>query len=219
MDQKAEKFHINNYVLYKSSNEWREGRIKNIIQDKGRIIYRIISFHNYSEVSLTSDDSISISSPETRRKLKLNLFDDIPNKTHIPPLLENLLILDKEWMQHNSYESPPRVTVRQALDHFREFLLGSFGEADEIHEAYLGFQDLFNSLLPLFLLYGREKQSYTPLSTPPSENYGPVYLLRLIYFLQKNGRYYMNDPVAEAIMLDYTVYLLDYLLMRHNDYF
>lgn len=220
MESKKPKIKINNYVLYKTNNEWHEGRVTHIVYEEARETYYLFSFATFSEMVFKTDELLSCPGPELKRKMKVSSFADIPNKTHIPPLLMNILVVDREWVEANKYEFPARLTVLAILQQARNFFLSNgAGDPDEVSEVYLGFADAFNAFLPRFLLYESETEQSRQTGGSPSEGYGATYLLRLVYFLQKKGRYYIADGATAAIMLDYTVYLLDFLLMRFNDFF
>ena len=220
MESRKPKIKINNYVLYKSNGEWHEGRITHVIHEDSREVYCLFSFTTFSEIVFKTDEFLSCPAPELKRKMKVSSFADIPNKTHIPPLLLNILIVDREWAETNMYELPARMTVAAILQQARGFFLSNgVGDPDEVSEIYLGLIDTFNPFLPRFLLYENEVEQHSKISGSPAENYGSTYLLRLIYFLQKKGRHCIADGVTASIMLDYTVYLLDFLLMRFNDFF
>lgn len=218
MDPKSEKFRVNNYVLYKTGNEWKEGRIKSITHEQGKIQYTIVSFQTYSDIMLTSDDAISLSTAESRRKMKISTYKAIRGKIHFPARLEGLILLDYEWSKTNSYDYPPRLSVKQALEQFQDFLSLSCGDSDEIREVFRGFVYAFDRLLPMCLLY-RCEQKFKEKKEPASEHYGTIYLLRMLYYLQRKAKNYLEDRYTECILMDYTVYLLDFLDVKHHEYF
>lgn len=212
---------INSYVLYRDANDWHEGRISNITYGDAGEIYHVFSFLTFTELVFTSDEALSSASPELRRKMKSSPFANIPNKVHVPLLLKSIMVADKEWATGNLYDLPPKVTAAAVIRHFKDFMTNNSGacESDEIAEACAGFICVFNAVLPRFLLYQSEKEQYERIKGDPVEAYGPVHLLRLIYFLQKRGKNYVCGTQTVGVVLDYTVYLSDFLLLKHKEYF
>lgn len=220
MESKKMKFRINNYVLYKAQNEWHEGRITNISYEDSVEIYHLRSFHNFNNMIFKSEELLVNATPENKRKMKTSIFYGLAGKIHIPPLLKSMLVIDKDWVQNNIYQLPAKHTVSNILKQAKDFFINNgAGDQDEISEIYNGFVRVFDSFLPRVLLYETEIEQYHQVTESPSEKYGSVYLLRLIYFLQKQNKSYIDDPVTAGIMLDYTIYLLDFLMMKFKELF
>lgn len=229
MDVKKPKFRINSYILYKANGEWHEGRISNIVNADGREAYHVFSFATLGALVFESDEALSAAAPELRRRMKTSVFADVPNKIHIPARLLNVLIADREWTVDNVYDIPAdgaatssmKATVAAIVGAFGDFLLhsGGAGDPDEILEVCRGLIAAFDAFLPRFLLYASELGQGRGIRGSPSEVYGPIHLLRLVYFLQRRGKAYVSDGLTASILADYTVYMLDFLLMRYGDYF
>ena len=229
MEAKKPKLRINSYILYKADGEWHEGRITNIVSSEEKETYHVFSFATLCVLIFESDDLLSAAAPELRRRMKAPVFADVPNKIHFPARLLNVLIADRECTADNLYDLPAgsatapskKVTVAAVIGAFGDFLLHSSGagDSDEILEVCHGLITTFDAFLPNFLLYTGELDQGRSMQGPPSETYGPVHLLRLVYFLQCRGKTYISDGLTASILADYTVYLLDFLLMKYSDYF
>lgn len=221
MENKKEKFSVNNYVVFKSGSECLEGRIKGIALDGVTEVFNIFCFATFTDFRVPSTDVLSNLSQDVKRKMKASPFAEIPNKTHFPPGLKNVLVVDKEWSADNRYELPHKTTVSAVGGHFRDFLINSSGiaDSDEIVEVVKGFLMCFNMFFRRFLVYKTERTQIQLLKGEPSEFCGPVHLLRLIYFLQKETANYVKDAQTKSIILDYTIYLLDFMLLKYRDYF
>lgn len=221
MEGRKEKFSVNSYVMFKSGSECLEGRIKGISADGTTETLNVFCFATFTDFRIPSTDVLSNLSQDVKRKMKVSPFAEIPGKTHFPPGLKNVLVVDKEWSIDNKYELPHKVTVSTVIRQFRDFLVNSSGiaDADEIGEVAKGFLMCFNVFFRKFLVYKNERAQIQLLKGEPSEFCGPVHLLRLIYFLQKETANYVTDAQTKSIILDYTIYLLDFLLLRYRDYF
>lgn len=235
METKTERFRVNSYVLFKTGRDWHEGRVKEIITDKNRLLYRVLSFQNFSETLLNADEAISPSTPELRRKLHVSPLGTVPSEVHFPPVLLNALILDKELAfaapERNCRPSP---SIKQILEHFHEAMAQALGESEELTEVHTGFATLFDTLLPSFLLYSPEKArldsrfTHAPapaikrphLSNTPSltEQYGVLHLLRLLYLLQRRVSEWIPDGLTELVILEYVTYLLDFIQQNWERY-
>lgn len=221
MDVKREKFTINSYVVYKIGQECYEGRVKSIIGTGNSEIFTIYSFTTFTDQKIACTDILSNVSQEIKRKLKTTSFIELPNVTNFPPELKSVLIVDKEWSTENKYDLPQRVTVEMILNSFKEFIViqAKLADTDEAFEVTRAFILSFNFFFPLLLIYENEKTQIFQMKARPSEYCGPVHLLRLLYYLQKETRFYISDLQTKHIILDYTVYLLDFMMLRFKDYF
>lgn len=221
MESKREKFSVNSYVMFKSGPECLEGRINEICSDGASEILGIFCFATFTDFKVPFTDVLSNLSQDVKRKMKASPFAEIPGKIHFPPALKNVLVVDKEWSVENKYELPCKTTVAAVIRQFRAFLVSSSGIADpdEIGEVAKGFLMCFDMFFKKFLVYKSEMAQFRSLSGESSELCGPVHLLRLIYFLQKETASYIEDAQTKNIILDYTVYFLDFLLLKYKDYF
>jgi len=221
MDGKKEKLSLSNYVIFKNANECLEGRISGLPSSSTSDVFNIFCFNTFTEFKVPITEIVCNVSQEVKRKMKSSPFFEIPNKTHFPPGLKNVLIVDKEWSQENMYDLPHKTNVLVVLKNFRDFLMAYSGiaDSDEVGEVIKGFTMCFNTFFKKFLIYEGEKSQIMSLKGEPSEYCGPLHLLRLLYFLQKETGNYVSDLSTKCIVLDYTVYLLDFLLMKYKDYF
>lgn len=220
MENKKPIFKPNTYVLFRVSNEWREGRIVDIVHDPIGSKYLIRSFDSFTNIFVDSDDSVIMATAENRKRMRLSPFVNLPEKTHIPASLTALLVVDKEWCASTRYEMPASIPITRILTEAEEFITkNGAADHDEIHEIFCGFRDCFNFFLPRFLLYQNELDQFKSINETPCDYYGAIHLLRLIFFLQNNGRRYIDTAAVEMILLDYTIFLLDYLLEREAELF
>lgn len=221
MEVRKPNFKTHNYILYKADGEWCEGRISAITFEGDKEVYHVFSLATFTNKVFGSADFLAIPTPDLRKRLKTALFLRPPGTTHIPPPLRNALIADSEWAKDNLYDPVPKVTVRVVLAQFESFMLANSMavESDEIVEISHGLRRAFDFFFPRALLYADERERLSPLVEEPSGRFGPIYLLRLVYFLQKRGRIYIPDKLVESIMLGSTIYLLDFLLIKYNEYF
>lgn len=221
MDGKREKFTVNNYIVFKRGADCHEGRIKSISIEASVEIYTVFCFTNFMDVKVASTDVLSNVSQEVKRKMKAAAYLEVPNQTYMPPALKNVLVVDKEWAAENKYELPHRTPVSQILKHFKDFTVNAANlcDLDEGNEVQRGLILCFNSFFKRFLMYPAEKEQILSLKGEPVEYCGPVHLLRLVYFVQKNAEQYVKDKQVRYIMLDYTIYLLDFMLLKYKDYF
>lgn len=218
--EKTMKFNINNYVLYKLHNEWHEGRVTNVTTDGIKEVYSIFSFDTFDELILKSDDSLTISTPENRRKLKPHSQNSIIGKIRIPHILKSIMLIDKEWIIYNPTSFPTKHTVSDVLNKAKIFFISNnLSDSDEIIEVISGFIRSFNTLLPKFLLYEKEKHQLSDAIENFADNYGCIYLLRLICFLHKKHHFYVKDTVVAGIIIEYTIYLLDFMLLNYKEFF
>lgn len=221
MENKKEKFTINSYVVFKIGQEHYEGRIKDCSGSGNSEIFTIYNFTNFKEHKVSSNEILCNVSQEIKRKMKTTPFIELPDTIHFPPELKSVLIVDKEWSCKNTYELPVKITVSMILNSFYDFLINQahICEFDEAGEIRRGFLDSFNFFFKMLLIYENEQKIVQKFKTNPSEYCGAVHLLRLIYFLQKEVKFYINDQQTKNMILDYTVYLLDFLMTKFKEYF
>lgn len=221
MDNKKEKLGINNYVVFKQGPDCYEGRIKSAILEGNLEIYQIFCFSSFSDCKVPAADILTNVSQEVKRKMKNTAYAEVPGQTYFPPALKNVLVVDKEWTVENRYELPHRNSVSSILKQFKEFSINSacICDSDEASEMQKGFIMCFNAFFKKFLMYPIEKDQIIPFKGEPVEYCGPVHLLRLIYFIQKNAAGYIKDQQVKSIILDYTIYLLDFMSLKYKDYF
>lgn len=221
MEITKEKFRINDYVVYKDSNEWHEGRINSIQYEESGERYNITSLHTFTEISIKNHDFISNTSPEMRRKMKSHIPLDTVNKIHFPLILKHILVLDKESCAQKIYELPHTITVTEIVKAFTIFFRENNGsnDEDEIGEVYKAFIHSFDTLLSMFLLYENEIEQYKLMKEKPSETYGFIHFLRLLYYLQKEGIDLAVDNQTKTVILDYTIYMLDFLVLKYKEFY
>lgn len=214
----AKKPRVNNYILYKDNNSWYEGRISNITVEDGKEMYTILSFLTLDEHVLRAEDIMTTPGPELRRKIKSPNPDYIPGRVYIPQTLKNILVVDKEWAKINKYDMPDQKgSAAFLLLKAKEFFIeNGLGDVDEVSEIIMGFTDVFNLFITRFLLYNTEKTMYNNANI---DVMGPVFLLRLLYYLQKNGHNHVKDSITLDIIHDYVAYLYDYIIMNFHLFF
>lgn len=208
-------------MVFKIGNECFEGRIVGLASHGNSETHTIFSFSTFSEVKVPATEILNNVSQDVKRKAKSSPFLEIPNKPHFPLSLKNVLIIDKEWSQNNKYDLPHKTNVANVLRHFKDFLVTNTGIADldEVEETIKGFTMCFNMFFKKFLMYESEKAQFHSIKVEPSDFCGPIHLLRLIYFLQKEAGKYITELQTRCVILDYTIYLLDFLVLRYKDYF
>lgn len=221
MENRKEKFAVNNYIVFKQGPDCYEGRIRNILIEGGTEVYQVFCFTTFTEFRVALTDVLTNVSQEVKRKMKTTAYLEIPGQIYMPPALKNVLVVDKEWSVENKYDLPHKTPISNILKHFKDFSINSANicDLDEATEIQKGFTMCFNSFFKKFLMYPIEKDQVGSLKGEPTEYCGPVHLLRLIYFIQKNVNEYIKDRDVKGIVLDYTIYLLDFMLVRYKDYF
>lgn len=221
MEMSKDRPRINDYVLYKEGTEWHEGRISSIEFEDGGERYTILAFNTFTEISVKNTEIFPNSTCEMRRKMKNHIIGDFHSKIHFPALLKHILTIDKEMCKDLPYDMPFRANVSQIIQHFIDFFRMNNGCSDlyELQEAYKAFVHCFDIFLPIFLLYESEIEQFKKIDTNPSEVYGFVHLLRLLYFLQKEGADFAQDYPSKLVIFDYTIYLLDFLIARYKEYY
>lgn len=221
MESKREKLAVNNYIVFKSGAECLEGRIKTIMTEGSTEVYQVLCFCSFNEVKVNAPEVLLNVSQEVKRKVKCTAYQEVPNSTYFPQILKNVLVVDKEWAVENKYELPHKNTITNLLKQFKDFLVttASTCDADEGTEALKGFTLCFNTLFKKFLLYPSESEQIHSFKIDPVDFCGPVHLLRLIYYMQKNISTLVPDENVRCIVLDYTIYLLDFLLFKYKELF
>lgn len=221
MDNKKEKFAVNNYIVFKQGTDCHEGRIKNITTENGVEIYQVFCFTAFTDTTVTSTDVLSNVSQEVKRKMKTAAYLEVPNQIYIPPALKGVLVVDKEWTSENKYDLPHKTPVALILKQFKDFCINAANicDLDEATEVQKGLILCFNTFFKKFLMYPIEKEQIASLKGEPTDYCGPVHLLRLIYYIQKSIGEYVRDKQVKCIILDYTIYLLDFMLVRYKEYF
>ncbi|KAM0679847.1 hypothetical protein GINT2_002019 [Glugoides intestinalis] len=221
MENRKEKVAVNNYVIFKLGGEYHEGRLKGVSIEGTTETYQILCFTTFTDVKVSSSEILSNVSQEVKRKLKSTAYGDVPNQTYFPPAIRNVLIVDKEWSIDNTYDLPYKLNVNIVLRQFKDFLVNftAICDVDEANEVGKGFLQCFNSFFKRFLLYPNEREQISFMKGEPSEYCGPVHIARLIYFIQKNVKEFIEDTQVKSIVLDYTIYLLDFMTIRYNEYF
>lgn len=217
---KTPKFKLNNYVLYKFNNEWHEGRINRITTQDDKEFYHILSFATLNEFTLKTEESLTISNPENKRKLKLVFMNNLVGRIHVPYVLKSLMMIDKEWVQYNTIPFPAKSTAAHVLNKAKIFFIeNGLSDSEEIIEVINGFAWAFNMFFYKFLLFEAERAQFTALIPNVVETYGTSYLLRLLYFLQIKGQEYIKDSVVYSIVYEYTIYLFDYIALNYKEIF
>lgn len=221
MESKKEKLAVNNYIVFKHGSESLEGRIKSISHEGSSEVYQVLCFCTFNDIKVNHQDVLLNVSQEVKRKVKSTAYQEIPNSTYFPQILKNVLIVDKEWSQENRYEFPQKNTVSSILKQYREYLVNTAStcDFDEGNEAIKGFTLCFNTLFKKFLLYPNEIEQINLMKNEPSEYCGPVHLLRLIYYIQKNIKSLVFDEILRSVVLDHTIYLLDFMLFKYKEFF
>lgn len=221
MESKKEKFNVNNYVIFKYGNECLEGRIKSVTVEGTSEMFVVYCFSNFQDLRICSTDILSNMSAEVKRKMKTAAYHDYPAGTYFPPAMKHCLVIDKEWSAENRYEVPPKIPASVVLKQFRDFLVNQTNscDADEANEAVKGFTLCLNTFLRKFLLYSPEVDYYNNAKGEPIDYCAPVHLVRLVYYIQKNISKYITDVQVAGVVLDYTIYLLDFLCLRYKDFF
>lgn len=221
MESKKEKLAINNYIVFKYGSECLEGRIKSIVIEGTTEVYQVLCFCSFNELKVNSQDVLLNVSQEVKRKVKSTAYQELPGSTYFPQILKNVLAVDKEWALENRYELPQRNTVTSLLKQYREYLvnMACTCDIDEGNEAMKGFILCFNTLFRKFLVYPNEIEQVNSLKNEPSDFCGPVHLLRLIYYIQKNISTLVADEMLRSVVLDHTIYLLDFLLFKYKELF
>lgn len=221
MDTKKEKFAVNNYIVFKQGSDCYEGRIKSISIESNLEVYQVYCLTTFTDFKVTSSDVLNNVSQEVKRKMKTTAYLEIPGQVYMPPALKNVLAVDKEWSLENRYELPHKISVINVLKQFKDFIVNTANicYVDEATEAQKGFLMCFNTFFKKFLMYPIEKDQISGLKGEPAEYCGPVHLLRLIYLIQKNIGEYTRDNQVRSIILDYSIYLLDFMLFKYKDYF
>ncbi|KAI5151178.1 hypothetical protein ENBRE01_1952 [Enteropsectra breve] len=220
-DTKKSKFKVNNYVLFRNGTEWNEGRIMEINHENGKDFYVVRSFSTFLDTVVGADEPLSRATHDVKRKLKTPLYE---GEMVFPVLFKNVLLIDREGHELELQSRSKAVSVANILRAFSDFLKYESGSVttDEANEATHGFLLAFNTLLPRFLLYPDEYSYYdTNIKTRinPSEVFGSVHLVRLVYFIEKRGSVHVSDNLTKNILLEYCLYLLDFLMLRYDTYF
>lgn len=221
MEPKKERFGVNNYVIFKQGPEYYEGRIKSISIEGTVEMYQIFCFTTFTDLKVSSSEILYNLSQEVKRKIKYTAYGEIPNQTYIPPALRNVLIVDKEWAIQNRYELPHKIPVNMILKQFKDFLVNTANicDTDEANELFKGFSNTFNVFFKRYLIYPIEREQVNIMKGDPIEYCAPVHLLRLVYFMQKNINVFIKDVQVRNIILDSTIYLLDFMLFKYKEYF
>lgn len=221
MENKKERHNPNNYVVFKHGNDCYEGRIKSITIEGSTEYYNIFSFTTFTDYKIPSTDIICNLSQEVKRKMRSTAYNEIPNQIYFPSELKNVLVVDKEWSIENQYDLPPKINVNLIIKHFKDFILNSacICDMDEANEVQKGFISLFNALFKRYLVYSNEIDQINSMKGEPSEYCGPVHFLRLVYYIQKNIDTCVRDHQVRNIILDYTIYFLDFMLIKYKEYF
>lgn len=221
MEQKKEKFALNSYVIFKNGQEYYEGRINNVETSSASENFDIFCFSTFTHIKVPVSEILSNMSQEIKRKMKSTPFIEIPNITHFPHELKNVLIVDKEWSLEGNYPLPHKYSIYGILEAFKIFLIeqASFADLDETEEIIKGFTMCFNHLFKIKLIYENEREQVESNLGDPVDFCGPIHLLRLIYYIQKKAQNHIADFQTKNILLDYSVYLLDFLLLNFNEYF
>lgn len=221
MESKKEKLFVNNYIVFKAGAECLEGRIKAILPEGTTEVYQVLCFCTFNEMRVNAHEVLLNVSQEVKRKVKSTAYQEVPNSTYFPQLLRNVLVVDKEWALENKYELPQKNTVTMLLKQFRDFLVNTANtcDMDEANEGMKGYILSFNTLFKKFLIYPNEIEQIALFKNDPVDYCGPVHLLRLIYYIQKNINDLVPDVTVRSTVLDYTIYLLDFLLFKYKEFF
>jgi hypothetical protein len=221
MENKKEKLLVNNYIVFKNGSESLEGRIKSISIEGTTEAYQVLCFSNFTEMKVNSHDVFVNVSQEVKRKVKSAAYHEIPDSIYFPQILMNILVVDKEWSVENTYDLPNKNNVNLLFKQFKDYLINTAStcDNDEGTEAIKGLTSCFNGLFLKYLIYNNEASQMTTFEDEPAEYCGPVHVLRLIYFLHKNANVLIPDESIRNIVLDYTIYLLDFFLFKFKELF
>lgn len=222
---------VNRYVIFKNSNVFYEGRIVDVLVDGNKTLYSVVSFATFEYFRVTESELVTQSSHESKKKYKPSTNCENFNNVRMPSILRNRLRADKDYCIINysgdgAVKTSPGVTVKRVIQDFGQFFQQNslLYETSEINEALCGFMDLFNTFLPITLLYESEKTSLGATMDITSfrdytNDFGPVHLLRLLYFIQKHNDKFVKPDYTQLILSDYSVYLIDFLNSKYQEYF
>ena len=222
---------INRYVIFRYCNVFYEGRIVDVLHDGNKTLYSVISFASFEYFRITEHEIITQTSLESKRKYKPSSTCGNFYELKMPSVLKNRLRADKDFclvnFEHkNTAKVLVKITVKEVLMQFSKYFEKNslLYDGIEMEEVIEGFKHLFNTFLPLNLLYKEEKEffKYAGIldeSVDYTMKFGPVYLLRLLYFIQRNNKRYSNVKYTQLVVSDFTVYLMDFLNYRYQDYF
>lgn len=220
MQKTEKKFAINNYVLFKTQEGWGTGRIARIAVEDTREVAHVVCLSSFSEIAVTDVQHLVAISTEAQARLNVSPIQQNPGRIAFPPILKSIMDLDSEWVKCNAYARPAAISVAQVLAAFEAFVVDNAPGVppSEIKEASRGFIRAFEFLLPT-LLYRNERKSHAPLLEPVTQSYGPIYLLRLLYFLQKGSMRLVKQALIRNILMLHTALLLDFLFLNYKVYF
>ncbi|OQS53988.1 hypothetical protein EHP00_530 [Ecytonucleospora hepatopenaei] len=231
---------INRYVIFRNEEIYYEGRIVDVLSDGNKTLYSIVSFATFEYFRVTEHDLVAQTSLESKRKFRPSHICGNFTNLKMPSVLKNRLRADKDFctVNYNDFRRNQNVievlknynfskkTVFDVIQEFAEFFKTNslIYEINEMQEVVDGFVCLFNVFLPTALLYEKEK-GFLELGmdfsteTDYTKIFGPVHLLRLLYFIQKNNERFNDDQYVQLVLSDYTVYLVDFLNFKYHDYF
>ncbi|KAI4293048.1 mortality factor 4-like protein 1 [Pancytospora philotis] len=221
METKIPEFSVNSYVLFRNTKAWREGRVVDARLEDKKLVYTVLCLRSFYPVAVQDAGDLAALSNEERLRLQPAAFSRDTDRIVFPVLLKNIMKLDKDWVKTNTYTKPAPVTVSRVLRDFAKFF-STYAPgiaAQEVAEAERGFLRAFETLLPRVLLYKNEQTSHNVFTLPVTEIYGPIYLLRLLYALQKESAAYVPDESVRDILREYVAYLLDFLALNYKAYF
>ncbi|KAL6120592.1 hypothetical protein NUSPORA_02653 [Nucleospora cyclopteri] len=209
---------VDRYVIFKNFNYYYEGRIVDVTSDGNKTLYSVISFATFEYFRVTESELITQTSLESKRRYKPSMNCENFTGIRMPSILKNRLRADKDYYSVNYKQYPVTVPINRVLEEFMVFfkLNSPLYEINEMAEVHQAFKELFNTFLPVCLLYDKEqlevKEDYTL-------HFGPIHLLRLLYFIQKNNNKFVEDTATLIAVSDYTIYLIDFLNYKYQEYF
>lgn len=227
----ANPISINKYIIFKNNNNFYEGRVVDILIEDNKTLYNVISFNTFEYFQITENDLITHSSLESKKKYNLNTIYENSGEIKMPGILKNRLKADKDYYMINSspinfQPLPVKMSIKKILQDFMVFFQQNslLFEQTEASEVIKGFTDLFNTFLSTNLLYESEKKFYMETlnfneKIDFTNNFGSIHLLRLLYLIQKINIQYNDQQSIQLIVIDFTIYLIDFLNFKYKDYF
>lgn len=231
---------INRHVIFRNGNVFFEGRIVDVLNDGSKTLYSVLSFATFEYFRVTESDLVTQASLESKRKYKPSTNCGNFTGLKMPSVLKNRLRADKDYcmINYTYFKRNQNVVeilrrynfshkcVKEILTEFSAFFLTNSLVSDsiEINEVVEGFTLLFNTFLPVSLLYEKEKEFLQigidfKAEVDYAGIFGPVHLLRLLYFLQKHNEKFNETKYTQMVLSDFVVYLIDFLNFKYQEYF
>ncbi|ORD93402.1 hypothetical protein ECANGB1_2316 [Enterospora canceri] len=222
---------VNRYVIFRTNNAFYEGRIVDVLFDGQKTLYSVISFATFEYFRVTDCELVTQSSLESKRKYRPSSDCGNFNVVRMPNVLKNRLRADKDSCMVSYYNStsrkhPVKISVRRIIQEFMQFFQQNSlcYDSNEAQEIMNGFHQLFNTFLPMTLLYEQEKRflmekDNLAMKEDYTGDFGPIHLLRMLYFVQRYNAKFNPRECVQLVTSDYTVYLIDFLNYKYQDYF